>query len=239
MKFISDFFSSQWTIAIISPMIVAFVLYSLKNRLSKFSKNKKIDVARNSVVNYLEKLVTNGTNLDDKKMSMIFSYFIRKYNIDKKSMHKTDVLEDLLVRIYSIDYIQLNQREEILSHLESLHTYYNIPSVKKISYNSRVVKNTDNNYFKVYQRKFSNILIIYIYTIIFSISFMLFVFKFKPTSQYEWLHLLMYPFKPEEKTTFITINLFMIGVLFVLSLLLYVYLNVIRISKKTNNKKNK
>lgn len=181
MKFL-DVVNNQWVVGIFTPLIGSVIVIVWGKLIKPITENKRIqkktESARNNITLFLERFVTNGTKLEKNNLSMVISSIARKHDIPASLISEKSVLEDLLVKVYAIDYIQLNQREKILTDLEEL--YVEILAIK----NSSSTLHKSNKHVRYYshpvsinRRKQSNtlelLLITYFYVLILLVLLLL------------------------------------------------------------------
>lgn len=137
------FFNNEWTITIIGGLLLTGII-KVGEKLYSFSKaDKDVKNANKEVVDFLEKVITNKTELSLNFLDAIISSIARKNDVMIKRMNsKVEAIEDVMLKLYKIDYLSMDEKNEMIEKLLAMKIELQRPSVSNVY----SIENRDDGY---------------------------------------------------------------------------------------------
>ena len=140
MQILSAIINNQWVITVIGGLLITLIStissYIWTSRVSQ----KNLKKCQEEILFILEKVLTNDTELTEELLQSIVNSLIRKNNISvKRFFSNSELIEDVLVRLYMIDYIPIIEKNELIRKLLTLRCNLNISGEEE----SRELENVD------------------------------------------------------------------------------------------------
>ncbi|WP_288362471.1 hypothetical protein [uncultured Enterococcus sp.] len=127
-------FSNEWTVTIIGGLLLTGLI-KIGEKIYSISKvDKDVRKANKEVVDFLEKVITSKTELTLEFLDSIMSSISRKNEVTLKRMNsKVEVIEDVMLKLYQIDYLSLTEKNEMIEKLIKMKKEINKPFVHEFS----------------------------------------------------------------------------------------------------------
>lgn len=140
MQILSAIINNQWVITVLGGLLITLIStissYIWTSRVSQ----KNLKKCQEEILSILEKVLTNDTELTEELLQSIVNSLIRKNNISvKRFFSNSELIEDVLVRLYMIDYIPIVEKNELIRKLLTLRCNLNISGEEE----SRELENVD------------------------------------------------------------------------------------------------
>lgn len=121
MQILSAIINNQWVITVLGGLLITLIStissYIWTSRVSQ----KNLKKCQEEILSILEKVLTNDTELTEELLQSIVNSLIRKNNISvKRFFSNSELIEDVLVRLYMIDYIPIVEKNELIRKLLTL-----------------------------------------------------------------------------------------------------------------------
>lgn len=113
--------NNQWIITVFGGLILTGLIKTAEKLYGISKANKDVKQSNKEVVNFLEKVIINRTKLKEDFLGSIISAIARKNEVPLKKMNsKIDMLEDTMIKLYEIDYLPMDEKNEIVESLLTL-----------------------------------------------------------------------------------------------------------------------
>lgn len=127
MKILSAIINNQWVITVIGGLLITLISTFGSNIWTSRVSQKNLKKCQEEILSILEKVLTNDTELTEELLQSIVNSLIRKNNISvKRFFSNSELIEDVLVRLYMIDYIPTIEKNKLITKLLTLRCNLNI-----------------------------------------------------------------------------------------------------------------
>lgn len=153
LKGVGVFFNNEWTITIIGGLLLTGIIKVGEKLYSLSKADKDVKNANKEVVDFLEKVITNKTELSLNFLDVIMSSIARKNDVLIKRMNsKVEAIEDVMLKLYKIDYLSMDEKNEMIKKLIAMKLELQSPSVLNID----SIENRDDGYMKEERRSLNS-----------------------------------------------------------------------------------
>ncbi|WP_225550215.1 hypothetical protein [Enterococcus sp. S22(2020)] len=204
-------------------------LIKIGEKIYSISKaDKDARNANKEVVDFLEKVITSKTELTLDFLDSIMSSISRKNEVTLKRMNsKVEIIEDVMLKLYQIDYLSLTEKNEMIEKLIKMKKELSKPFVYEFSVlDKNFGVDSKGKRAKKNRELIQNILPLYIAVV----GLMMTVLKYFEEGSYS---------KGSGYSESMVLAMFLLITLVALMLLMYTYLNKIkrrRIEQKNETK---
>lgn len=134
MKLLFQILTNQWTVTVAGGLIIAGLLKLASFIYGTTKSEKKVRDANQEVIDFLEKVITNKTELTDEFLQSIINSISRKNDVSLERMNSNvQMLEDVMIVLYKIDYLSIDEKNLMIAKLLEMKNSLSRPTVKEFS----------------------------------------------------------------------------------------------------------